>query len=129
MKRATFSQDRRQVILAGFASLVCPAALNAAQLGGERGANTSEARGRLLLLLPLAAAAQELGPEELVRRITNDVLETIRDDKALQAGDRSKALALYEAKVQPHVDFQEAAKLAVGAAWSSANAEQQKRMV
>src|SRR5438445_9785153 len=68
MKRATFSQDRRQVILAGFASLVCPAALNAAQLGGERGANTSEARGRLVLSgrvvradgKPLAGAAVEL---------------------------------------------------------------------
>lgn len=83
----------------------------------------------LVLFQHLSSAAQDLGPEELVRKVTNDVLETIRDDKVLQAGERKKVLALYEEKVQPHFDFSEAARLAVGSAWSAASSGQQERIV
>ena len=38
----------------------------------------------LLLALALPAAAQELGPDELVRKVTADVLEAIQKDKDLQ---------------------------------------------
>ena len=55
----------------------------------------------LSLLVAASAAAQEPGPEELVRRITGDVLEAIKVDPQLQAGDRKKALALAEEKVLP----------------------------
>lgn len=83
----------------------------------------------LSLLLPLGAAAQELGPEELVRKVTADVLESIKSDKDLQAGDRKKSLQLAEQKVLPHVDFREAAQLAVGKPWSSATPAQRERIV
>jgi phospholipid transport system substrate-binding protein len=83
----------------------------------------------LFLLFPLGAAAQQLGPDELVRKVTADVLEAIKSDKELQAGDRRKALALAEQKVLPHVDFREAARLAVGRAWSKATPAQQDRLV
>jgi phospholipid transport system substrate-binding protein len=74
------------------------------------------------------ATAQELGPEELVRKVTSDVLEAIQSDKQLQAGDRKKALALAEEKILPHVDFREATRLAVGRAWPAATPEQQERL-
>ena len=76
-----------------------------------------------------AAGAQELGPEELVKKVTADVLDAIKADKQLQAGDRKKALALAEQKILPHVDFREAAQLATGKAWQSATPEQQKQIV
>lgn len=76
-----------------------------------------------------ALAQQELKPEDLVRKVTEDVLESIKADKALQAGDREKALALAEQKILPLVDFREATRLAVGRAWASANPEQQKKLV
>jgi phospholipid transport system substrate-binding protein len=82
----------------------------------------------LLLALNFAAAAQELGPDELVRKVTADVLEAIQKDKDLQAGDRRKALALAEEKILPHVDFREATRLAVGRAWNSATPEQRDRL-
>ncbi len=86
-----------------------------------------------LLLLPLAVvpaqAQPDLAPEALVRKVTDDVLQAIHNDKALQAGDRKKALALAEQKVLPHIDFREATRLAVGRAWNSASAEQQERLV
>lgn len=79
-------------------------------------------------LLTLSAQAQELGPEELVRKVTADVLATVKSDKDLLA-DRKRALALAEQKVLPHVDFREAAQLAVGKIWWKATPAQQERIV
>jgi phospholipid transport system substrate-binding protein len=82
----------------------------------------------LALAFSVLAFAQDK-PEDLVRIVTEDVLAAIKSDKALQAGDREKALALAEQKVLPHIDFAEATKLAVGKAWSTATPEQQKKLV
>ena len=76
-----------------------------------------------------AAAAQELGPEDLVRKVTADVLDSVKTDKQLQAGDRRKALALAEQKILPHVDFREAALLAMGKSWHTATPAQQTLVV
>jgi phospholipid transport system substrate-binding protein len=80
-------------------------------------------------LIAVPALAQELGPDELVRKVTADVLDAIKSDKKLQEGDRRKALALAEQKILPHVDFREAAQLATGKAWQTATPEQQDRIV
>jgi phospholipid transport system substrate-binding protein len=81
-----------------------------------------------LLLLAAPVLAQDLGPEALVKKITQDVLDSIKSDKQLAAGDRQKALRLAEEKILPHVDFEEATRLAVGRSWSQASAEQKKRL-
>lgn len=81
------------------------------------------------LLIAIPAAAQELTPEELVRKVTADVLDSIKADKQLQAGDRKKALALAEQKILPHVDFREAAQLAMGKSWYTATPAQQTQVV
>src|SRR5258706_7656775 len=83
----------------------------------------------LSFFFPAAAGAQELGPEDLVKKVTADVLDAIKSDKQLQAGDRKKALALAEQKILPHVDFHQAAQLATGKAWQSATPEQQTKIV
>jgi phospholipid transport system substrate-binding protein len=83
----------------------------------------------LSLLLSVPALGQDLGPDELVRKVTADVLDAIKSDKQLQAGDRKKALALAEQKILPHVDFRDSARLAVGKAWQGATPEQQDRIV
>lgn len=79
-------------------------------------------------LFAAAAAAQDLGPEELVRKVTADVLDTVKSDKDLLAGDRRKTLALAEQKILPLVDFKEAARLATGKAWHGASPAQQERI-
>jgi phospholipid transport system substrate-binding protein len=81
------------------------------------------------LALSLPAAAQELGPEALVKQITEEVLEAVQKDKALQEGDRQKAMRLAEEKILPHVDFQEATRLALGRSWQQATPEQRARLV
>jgi phospholipid transport system substrate-binding protein len=77
---------------------------------------------------PLAAAATQ-APDELVRKVTNEVLTIVRSDKAIQAGDFQKTLALVDEKVLPHFDFRRMTSLAVGPGWRSANPEQQERLI
>jgi len=74
-------------------------------------------------------SGQEPGPEQLIQRITDEVMAAIQSDQKLAAGDKDKALQLAEQKVLPHVDFEEATRLAVSRAWSRASAEQQKALV
>ena len=57
-----------------------------------------------LVLSAPAARAAELGPDGLVRQITDDVMSAILNDKELQAGDKEKALGLDEQKIRPHID-------------------------
>jgi phospholipid transport system substrate-binding protein len=85
----------------------------------------------LLLSFFLAAPvlAQDLAPDELVQKVTADVLDAVKSDHQLQAGDRKKMLALAEEKILPHVDFRETARLATGKAWSAATPEQQDQIV
>ena len=81
-------------------------------------------------LLSFAVQAQDqLAPDQLVQRVTEDVLAAIKSDKQLAAGDKQKALKLAEEKVLPHIDFEEATRLAVGRAWSQASPEQRKKLV
>ena len=80
-------------------------------------------------LLAFAVQAQEqLSPDQLVQRVTEDVLAAIKSDKQLASGDKQKALKLAEEKVLPHIDFEEATRLAVGRSWREASAEQKKKL-
>ena len=54
------------------------------------------------MLLALAATAPvhaEVAPDALVRQISIDVIDTAKADKAIQAGDQSRVVALVDAKV------------------------------
>ena len=85
--------------------------------------------GFLVLGFTLTAAAQELAPDQLVQKVTEEVLSAIKSDKQLAAGDKQKALKLAEEKVLPYIDFEEATRLAVGRAWSQATPEQRKKLI
>lgn len=76
-----------------------------------------------------ATNSQELGPDQLVQKVTEEVLAAVRSDKQLAAGDKQKALKLAEEKVLPHIDFETATRLAVGRSWSQASPEQRKKLV
>lgn len=68
----------------------------------------------------LAVQAQDVAPDELVRRTTTEVLNIIRNDKDLAAGDNRKIVQLAEEKVLPNFDFTRMTQLAVGRAWRDA---------
>ena len=73
--------------------------------------------------------AQKLSPDQLVQKITDEVLAAVKSDKQLAAGDKQTALKLAEEKVLPYVDFEQATRLAVGRAWREATPEQRERLV
>ena len=83
----------------------------------------------LCFVASASLAAQDLGPEQLIQGITEEVFVAITADKELAAGDRDKVLKLAEQKVLPHVDFEEATRLALSRAWPQANAEQKRKLV
>ena len=87
--------------------------------------------GALLgLLLAATAAAQSTdeAPEALVKRLSADVLDSIKADKSIQSGDVAKVVALVETKVMPHVNFERMTASAVGPGWRQATPEQRKRL-
>ena len=79
-------------------------------------------------LLPSAQALAQQAPDVLVREVTNEVLEIVRADEALRAGEKHRVMELVDAKVLPHFDFRRMTMLAVGRDWRDASAEQQVRL-
>ena len=75
-----------------------------------------------------SAFAQDVGPDALVKKVTDEVLTVVRQDKEIQNGSTNKAIALVETKVLPHFNFQHMTALAVGRDWSKATPEQKKRL-
>ncbi len=81
----------------------------------------------LLALTSLTALAQE-GPDQLIRRLSAEMLDAIKTDKEVQSGDVRKIVALVDGKVMPNVNFTRMTASAVGRAWRQATPEQQKRL-
>lgn len=82
----------------------------------------------ILLLLVLAApraGAQEMAPDVLLQTVTLEVLDMIRQDKDIQAGNPAKVADLVEMKILPHFDFPRMTRIAVARNWSLASAAQQ----
>ena len=79
--------------------------------------------------LPASASTDARAPDVLVRDVTNEVLEIVRADKAIQSGDTKRVIELVDAKVLPHFDFRRMTMLAVGRDWRQASPEQQTRLV
>ena len=79
-------------------------------------------------LLSTPAFSQEDTPDALIKKVTEDVLSIVRQDKEIQSGNTVKAIELVEAKVLPIFDFQHMTGLAVGRDWSKASPEQKKRL-
>lgn len=75
-----------------------------------------------------AAPAAVEAPDVLVKRISQDVIDTAKADKAIQAGDQKKVMDLVETKILPYVDFQRMTQLASGRFWRDATPEQQKAL-
>ena len=81
----------------------------------------------LLSAAPFVRAADE-APDALIKRVSTDVLENIKNDKSVQAGDMSRVIALVDTKIMPNVDFTRMTASAVGRNWRQATPDQQKRL-
>jgi len=96
----------------------------------DRTASRSVARllAVIAVMLPAMVAAQT-PPDELVKRVADDVLKIIQQDRELAAGSQSKMAQLIEEKIVPNFDFERMTRLAVGKSWRQATPEQQKALM
>jgi phospholipid transport system substrate-binding protein len=74
------------------------------------------------------ALAQE-APDALVKRVSDEVLQIVKTDPKVQAGDRARIREVIDAKLAPHFDFERMTALAVGRGWRKATHEQQKQLI
>ncbi|MDQ9171017.1 ABC transporter substrate-binding protein [Oxalobacteraceae bacterium R-40] len=81
-----------------------------------------------LLNLAAPAFAQQEGPDALIKRISQEVMDTAKTDKEIQSGNQKKVLELVEEKILPHVNFQRMTSLAAGRFWREATPEQQQQL-
>ena len=83
-------------------------------------------------LLAAAAAfpafAQE-APDALVKRTSSEVLQIVRTDPKVQAGDQQRIREVIETKLLPNFDFDRMTALAMGRNWNKATPEQQKLLI
>ncbi len=82
------------------------------------------------LLLPVAgpAWAVDEAPDALIDRLTKEALDTISNDKAVQAGDVGRIMTLMDERVMPYLNFQRMTASAVGPGWRQATPEQRSRL-
>ncbi|KQP23644.1 hypothetical protein ASF43_04850 [Pseudorhodoferax sp. Leaf267] len=84
-----------------------------------------------LVLAQLAtgvAMAADEAPDALIKRLSTEVLDAIKADKSIQAGDIAKVVTLVDTKIMPNVNFQRMTASAVGPAWRQASAEQKQKL-
>lgn len=77
--------------------------------------------------LPAAAQTPE-APDQLVQSVVSEVLEVIRNDPKVQAGDPQRVRELLDGKLLPHFDFRRMTMLAMGRNWRAATPEQQNEL-
>ncbi len=75
-----------------------------------------------------ASSSAAQAPDALVLKLSNDVLESIKRDKSLKAGDQARLNALVDEKILPYVNFEKMTQLAVGRGWRQATPEQRSQL-
>ena len=73
----------------------------------------------------MASASTDVAPDVLVKQTADDVLNIIKNDKDIQAGNKQKIYALAEEKILPNFDFDRVCKMVLGKSWKTATPEQQ----
>lgn len=93
----------------------------------------------LVQLLPLSLASvlwtggalaqsSDEAPDVMIKRLSNEVLEIIKADKALQSGNVTRIVEVVDSKLMPSVNFRRMTASATGPAWRKATPEQQARL-
>ncbi|MEO8441708.1 MAG: ABC transporter substrate-binding protein [Betaproteobacteria bacterium] len=93
---------------------------------------TSKNLVAIVLAFALLAAsplrAQDIAPDALAKKVTDEVVAVLRADKDIQAGNSKKVLDLVESKILPHFNFARMTRLAVGAPWRQTTPAQQQTL-
>jgi len=79
-----------------------------------------------IVAVPTAQAAE--APDALIQRLSTEVLDAVKADSAIKAGDVGKVIALVDQKVLPYLNFQRMTASAVGRSWRAATPEQKDKL-
>lgn len=79
-------------------------------------------------VLVAAPAAAAEAPDALVKRISNEVIDSVKADKDIQSGNRSKIMGLVNEKILPYVDAEKMTQQAAGRHWRAATPEQKQKL-
>lgn len=83
----------------------------------------------LALLATLAGSAwAETAPDAFVKKISGEVIDAVKTDKALQDGNINSIIELVDSKVMPNVNFETVTRSAVGVKWRTATPEQRGKL-
>ena len=83
--------------------------------------------GMVLSAVPALALA-EVAPDAFVLRLSTEVVDAVKNDKAIQDGDVARIRGLVDSKILPNVNLQRMVVKSVGPQWRTATPEQQKRL-
>jgi phospholipid transport system substrate-binding protein len=86
------------------------------------------AASALMCFVAVPAAHAAEAPDALIERLSTEVLDAVKTDPAIKAGDVGKVIALVDQKVLPYLNFQRMTASAVGLSWRSATPEQQAKL-
>ena len=78
----------------------------------------------LAILCGVSFAQAAEAPDMLVKRTSEDVLEIVKQDKDIQAGNQHKLFALAEEKILPNFNFDTVSRLVLGKNWLRATPSQ-----
>jgi phospholipid transport system substrate-binding protein len=78
--------------------------------------------------LALPAHAADEAPDAFIKRLSSEVLDGIKADKAIQSGEVARVVSLVDNLVMPNVDFKRMTAAAVGPQWRQASPAQQQRL-
>ena len=78
--------------------------------------------------LGATAAFAQTAPDAMIKQVAGDVIESVKSDKAIQAGDIGRIHGLVDTQVLPHVDLQRMTAAVVGKAWKTATPDQQAKL-
>jgi len=76
----------------------------------------------------LTAHAADEAPDVLIKNVTNEVIELIKTDKAIQAGDTKHIQDVVETKILKYFDFNKMTGSAVGREWRNATPDQKAQL-
>src|ERR1700712_2722455 len=78
--------------------------------------------------LGATAAFAQTAPDVMIKQVAGDVIESVKNDKAIQAGDISRNRGLGDTRFMPHFFFQRMTAAVVGKSWKTATPDQQAKL-
>lgn len=82
-----------------------------------------------LLLAAWRPSRRRRRPTRWSKRVSQEVLQIVKTDPLVQAGNEARIREVVEVKLLPNFDFARMTALAMGRNWRAASPEQQKRLV